>query len=487
MENKISQQLNQRQTQQLTQQLTPTQLQSLNLLNAPLQELSNLLAAELAENPLLEVLSPPQQELAGDPVGEATMAGNELSVNEFDGDREDFPLLKEYADSWESAFDSDSTYATEDSAELQKRHDYQFDSLVLPRTLVDILYEQLDFCTITPRQRKIAELLIGSLDERGFLTTHLADIAMIANASMPEVEQALQLLQSFEPPGVGARDAVESLKLQLQRRNYQDKRIYTLLDNYSHELERNKLPQIAKAMQISLDEVYGLINTLKTLNCIPTVGIDSRDRNMNVIPEMSIELENDQIVIHGHENMLPKLGLAGNYLKMLDDPNINDETRKYLREKLANAENLLKSLAQRQDTITRITQVIAEKQQNFFRFGVEFLQPMTMLEAAQMLDLHETTISRAVAGKYLDTPQGLLEYRFFFSNGYKNAEGEDVSSRGIKAIIRQLIDQENPAKPLSDAAIAAQLAAQGLNIARRTIAKYRESMNIAPTNLRRKH
>lgn len=482
MENSFSQQL----SQQQTQQITPHQLQGLKILEAPLAQLESILAAELESNPLLEVVSPAREELAGDPLGDAAAAGNELQMNEFEGDREDFPLLNELnsIDS-ESFFDRDDNNA--DAGDLQKKHDFCFDSLTVQRTLVDILLEQLNFLTISKLEKAAAELIIGSLDERGFLQTHLADIAMSSSLEIGVLENALQLVQSFDPPGVGARSAAESLELQLKRRNYPDEKIYTLLREYSNELERNQLPKIAKAMKISIDELYDYIDELRKLNCIPASGIGNTAGNIGVQPEMSVILEDDELHVDLRKATMPRFRLVKSYLDMLEDPQLAPETATYLKEKLASAEALLKSLDLRQDTLSSITGVIVRRQEKFFRQGVEYLVPMTMAEVAAELDLHETTVSRAVAGKYLATPQGLKEYRFFFSGGFKNAEGEDVSSRGVKEKIKEFIAGENPAKPLSDAAISSLLAAEGLNIARRTVAKYRESLNIPPTNLRRKH
>ena len=483
MTDNFSQQISQIQTQQLA----PAQLQSLQLLASPLAELESILSSELASNPLLEIAAPGREELAGDPIGEAAAAGNELQIGEFEGDREDFPILETLVENWREDSASHEFNSFEDIGEMQKRRDYQFESLTAPRTLLDILYEQLDFCDLTNAERHAAELIIGSLNEHGFLSSHIADIAMCGNLDLEQVEKALRLVQSFDPPGVGARDAAESLLLQLKRRNYPDERIYRLLNEFRDELERNQLPQIAKAMKIPVEEIYSMLEVLKKLNCVPAAGLSSPLDSSVIIPEMTVELENNEPVVHGRENTLPKLRLVSCYLKMLEDPATPPETAKYLQEKLASAEILIKSLELRQSTIRRITDVIARRQADFFRYGPEFLQPMTMQETARELDLHETTISRAVSGKYLDTPQGLLEYRFFFSGGYKNTAGQEVSSHGVKALIRQLIESEDPAKPLSDAAIADQLAQQGLSVARRTVAKYRESMNIAPTNLRRHH
>lgn len=483
MENRLSQTIAQKQTLQLN----ASQLQGLNLLAAPALELENLLAAELQNNPLLEVISSGREVLAGDLVSAAAEAGNEKLPDEFEEDNE-ARLLSEYEPSpWED-FSGDENYSSGGDADAsQRKRDYMFDSLTDRRTLEDLLLEQLNFAGAAPRLHRLARAVIGNLDEQGFLSIHPADMAMSLNVPMDEIAEAVKLVQSFEPPGVGARDVKESLILQLQRSNYPDERIYTLLEQYSDELARNQLPQIARSMKISMDILQKFLADLRKLNSVPVRGLELNAPAQTVIPEMRVEVADGEITMYGHEGSFPKLGIITHYRRMLEDPATDAETRKYLQEKLAAAENLIKSLDLREDTLRRLTGVIVKHQAGFFLNGIEYLQPMTMAEAARELDLHETTISRAAAGKYIETPYGVFEYKFFFSSGYTAEDGEDISSRAVKEKIRSLIEAEDPRKPLSDEAVSKLLAAEGLKVARRTVAKYRESMNILPTNLRRRH
>ena len=468
-------------------QLNASQLQGLNLLAAPALELENLLAAELQNNPLLEVISSGREVLAGDLVGAAVEAGNEKLSYEYEEDNE-ARLLAEYdPPAWDD-FSGDEDYSAAGDAEaFQRKRDYMFDSLTDRRTLEDLLLEQLNFAGVPARLYRLARTVIGNLDEQGFLATHPADMAMSMNVPMDEIAEAVKLVQSFEPPGVGARDIKESLILQLQRSNYPDERIYILLEQYSEELARNQLPQIARSMKISMDILQKFLADLRKLNSVPVRGLELNAPAQTVIPEMRVEVVDGEITMYGHEGSFPKLGIITHYRRMLEGPATDGETRKYLQEKLAAAENLIKSLDLREDTLRRLTGVIVKHQAGFFRNGIEYLQPMTMLEAARELDLHETTVSRAAAGKYIDTPYGVFEYKFFFSSGYTAEDGEDISSRAVKEKIRSLIEAEDPRKPLSDEAVSKLLAAEGLKVARRTVAKYRESMNILPTNLRRQH
>ena len=240
-------------------------------------------------------------------------------------------------------------------------------------------------------------------------------------------------------------------------------------------------------MKISIDELYGFLDDLKKLNSIPAAGFMPPQDNVVIVPEMVVELEDNEVQVIGREDYLPRLRINKQYLEYLDDPKLSEEDRKYFKEKLSAAQTLIESLAERQDTLRAVTLEIAQKQADFFRYGEEYLKPMTMNEVAEALDLHESTVSRAVNGKYIATPQGLKELRYFFSSGVRSDDGEDVSSRAVKARIREIIEYENPAKPYSDEKISQMLAAEGINAARRTVAKYRESMNIPATNLRRRH
>ena len=486
MDNAFSARQTQQQGQQQLQQLTHAQFQGLDILQEPLLEIRALLADELAVNPLLEIASPAAVELAGDTYGDAAMAGNELDRSEIEGSQEEYPLLS--PDSNDDYYEPDYSDSNDDAGEYyQHKLDIASAAMQSDDTLSDLLWEQVQSLKLSGNELKAVEAVLEGIDENGFLKVHPADIAMTHDLSMDDIAKALETVQSFDPPGIGARDAVESLVLQLKRRNYPDERIYTLLTAYREELERNKLPQIAKAMKITIDELYGFLADLKKLNSIPAAGMTDDRNNTVIVPEMSVELENDEIKISGREDYFPRLRISNYYEKMLDDPTLPEEDRKYLKEKLLSAQTLISLLAKRQDTLRAVTGMIAEKQADYFRSGEEYLKPMTMAEVADALELHETTISRAVNGKYIATPYGLKELRYFFSSGVKTDGGGDLSSHAVKARIRELIEEEDPAKPYSDEVISKMLAAEGVKVARKTVQKYRDSMNIPATNLRRRH
>ncbi|WP_176013374.1 RNA polymerase factor sigma-54 [Victivallis sp. Marseille-Q1083] len=477
-------QLTQQQSLRQEQTLSPQQMQSLEFLIAPMLELQELVANELEQNPLVEAEKNPIEELSGDPLSVATEADirhADRQAGEGDDDFSGTQLAEEWKDELPT-YDS----VNHDREQEQQQHDYWLNSLVEQPSLQDQLLEQLHLSDASGPLLRAAELAIGSVDDNGYLVTHPADIAMAAGCDLATVDRAIELLQSFDPPGIGARTLAECLQLQLRRRHIDNPRLDTLIEHHLDDIARNKLPQTAKAMNISLDELKALLEILKELDPHPGQAL-APDYPVFVVPELEIALEHGKPVVHGHDYYLPKLRFSKTYLEMLENPETPPETRAYLKEKLLSAQNLLKNLEHRQSTLRRIAETLAVEQHDFFTRGIDCLRPLTMQQVADRLDLHETTISRAIANKYLKTPYGIFEFKFFFSGGYRNAEGEDVSSRSIKEKIRALVEAENPEKPLSDDKLSQQLKAAGVNVARRTVAKYREELGILPTHLRRQH
>lgn len=473
------------QSQNLQQEqiLSPRQLQSLEFLTAPVMELQQQISIAVAENPLLEVEQSSMEELAGDPLLSAMDADRrqaEAVEKEDDDSFEASSLPEEWQD-----FLPVPQEGNFDQSEAARKYDYWLNSLTGEPSLQEQLMEQLMLSDVSPLCRRAAEMVIGSLDERGYLASHLADIAMGADCSMQDAGQALALVQSFDPPGIGARDLAECLSLQLKRKKLYTPKLQELLERHLNDVGHNRLPQVARSMKISLDELTGLLEQLRDLNPHPGSGVAGGGSEV-IVPEMEVQInEQKELILIGHDSFLPKLHISQRYLELLDDASTPSDVRKYLEEKLRSARELMGDLERRQSTLRRIAEVLLEEQYDFFYQGVEALKPLTMRQVGDKLDLHESTIGRAVGGKYLKTPFGVFEFKFFFSGGYRNADGDDVSSRAVKERIRQLIAEENPARPLSDDKISSLLAAEGFPVARRTVAKYREAMNIASSSLRR--
>jgi len=491
--------MNLQQGQRLELTLSPQQRLSLEVLQAPLMELQTKLAQAVEQNPMLE-LDPGTIELAvGDPIANAEIGENAAAADDLDPEERERTDLA-YSDQWLNSLpvpelpgdpggaSDDHPLPEADAAELAertRRREFALNSATAEGTLSQHLLDQLRFLDMSELMRNAALEVIGNLDDRGFLTASDAEIAAGAGCSEPEAAQAVELIRSLDPPGIAARSLAESLQLQLVARKIDDPVLLRLVDNHLDDIARNRLPQLANHFRISLDELKAKLDVLKSLSLRPGARFGGTAEPA-VIPEFTIKRHGDELVILDNPGALPKLRISSDYADILANLAPRDEARRFLQDKKTEAEQLIRSLSLRETTLRRVTEVIASCQYEFFMRGPGHLRPLKMADVADKLDLHETTVSRAVAGKYLGTPYGVFEYKFFFSGGYVSSDGEKFASGGVKERIRDIISREDPRKPLSDDKIAGMFKAEGLDVARRTVAKYRESMNIPPSNLRRK-
>ena len=482
----IEQGLHQTQTLRQEQILAPQQIQSLEILLAPLLELQTKISQELESNPTLEQESPGNEDLAGDVLTEIDSAQKESTGEEIK-ERDDDGLMElmQLADSWHDFLPAGNSVNFNSTEDEEKRKHF-FDSLTLEQSLQDQLMEQLRLASTNKKTEELAELIIGSIDDTGYLRSILADLATVGEVDLKEMKKALSLVQSFEPPGIGAENLKESLLIQLKRQDNKNPLLTKLVRNHIDDIAANKLPIITKKLGISMDQLHDLLDKVRTLNPYPG-SIIAPNKPVFILPEVTIEEKDGKFSILSNEEHLPKLRISQLYLKLLEDPKTTQETKDYIREKLIKSKALMKSITQRQSTITQIAEVILDTQYEFFTNGVEHLRPLTMQQVADKLDIHETTVSRAIANKYIKTPFGLFEFRFFFSTGYHSNNGEDISSKSVMEKIRDLIAREDTEKPLSDLKLTNLLKEQGLSVARRTVAKYREEMGIPSSHLRKEY
>ncbi len=463
------------------QTLTPQQLQSLDILYAPVLELQQKINQELADNPVLEIVEPTQEPDDLPPAREEKKT--ELG-SERDDMEDELAKIVELAAEGYADPDEISLPSGFDQEDEDERRDYLFNSIADETSMQELLLQQLRYADTDPETARIAEFVIGGIDESGYLKTHPADIATGADCSLEAAEKAIRLVQGFDPPGIGARDLKECLLLQLEREGENSPELIDLVSNHLDEIARNKLPQLAKSLNIPLERLNEDIRKIRTLNPYPGNEI-ANSKPVYIVPEVSVERDGDEFKVVSDDNCIPHLRISKFYLKLLEDPNTPDDVKTYIKNKLTSGKGLMKCLDQRQKTIRRIADIIVSTQHDFLEKGVEYLKPMTMQQVADKLGLHETTISRAIANKYIRTPMGLFEFKFFFTGGFQSKGGDEISSRGVKEIIRDLIENENPASPLSDSKLVSLLKERGLDIARRTVAKYREELGIQSSHLRR--
>lgn len=449
------------------QMLSPQMRQSLDILQATALELQQMVRREIETNPVLEEEEPeeetPAEELEEDGADDAS---DELSRLEED---------------W-GAFSGEGAQNADPEAEARRRH---FLEGVSPaETLAHHLEKQLGRLALDGVQRRIATLLVGNLDEDGYLAATPEEVADEAAVETAEVIEMLHLLQTLDPPGVGARDLPECLRLQLARRGGERGTAARVVSGYLDLLGRKNFPEIAAALGVSQEAVREAGMLIASLNPKPGRAF-SGDEAQVLSPDVVIEKIGEDFVVSLVRDSVPQLRISRTYRDLLGEAAGVAEVRSYLREKIRGGKFLIKSIQQRQQTILAIAREIAVRQRRFLEEGVAALAPMTMAQVAGVVGVHETTVSRAMAGKSVATPQGIFELKFFFTSGYRAADGAEVSSTSVKDAIAALIRGEDVHKPWSDQHLADRLKADGLAVARRTVAKYREVLGILPSHLRK--
>ncbi len=456
------------------QSLSPQMQQSLQLLQTPVAELRQLVAAEMASNPVLEeVMQSPEK-------GESPEF-EEIRNRDEQRDLRISSLQEEWRDYMPQAGTSASGSF---SKENEERRRYLFDSQVSRPTLREAVIAQA--AGFTKNERDLVEAIAGNLDPDGYLRILPGELAATINVPEHVLDAVLEKVRQFEPPGIAAFDLAECLCLQLSRRGEGNSLAARILRHHLPQLARHRFEDIAKEIRVPLADVAAAARHIASLEPKPGRPFAENDEQ-GVIPDLIVIPEGDGFVVRLNEDDLPRLRISSEYKDMLAGRGENEELLLYLRDKIRGARVFLRSLQQRQQTLLAIGNQIVERQEEFFHRGAEALRPLIMAQIADAVGLHVTTISRAVSGKYMETPQGLFEMRYFFTPGFQNSDGTSVSNEMVKEAIRDLIDREMSKSPLSDQDIVTRLAERGLKVARRTIAKYREQLGILPSHLRKSY
>lgn len=467
--------------------LAPRMIQALRFLQAPWPELRELVRAELEQNPVLE--ERPGEGEAALPAAEPLAGGPVLNDVDQENDFEPDDYGREI-DALEKMLEprplEDAPGLPPPTPEAEEKRQYFLDSITAPPTLHAHLEEQLNESGLGEAAKKAGEYLIGNVDENGWLAADVAEIVREAGVPAAAVEEALAVVQEFDPPGVAARDLKECLLIQLRRAGLgPESPAVRLVEGHLESLGETGTKDLAKAAGLTEAETAEALKRISSLDPKPGTTF-SAPPAVYVTPEVEIRRTAEGgWVVETLRDAMPRLRISAEYESMLEDPETAAEARKYLAEKVRSGRFVLDSLHQRRETIRKIAEAVAEAQGAFFEHGISRLKPMTMGSLAERLGVHETTVGRAVAGKYVRTPQGVFELRFFFTAGLATADGGSISTEAAKEAVAKAIAREDLRKPLSDQAIADQLNAQGVPLARRTVAKYREQLGIPPAHKRK--
>jgi len=464
---------------------SPQQVLLSSLLQLPVLSLEQKIKYELEMNPLLELDEEMETELAEELEQDVEVVDGE---EEQDGEVTDEDAIDEFEKEevdWDSILNDEDTYEyrapKDDSAEVFERPE------VSQTTLPEHLLTQLHMSTgLTEQEITIGEYIIWNINEIGYLNYSVELIAENLEVSVDEVEKLLKVIQQFDPVGIGARNLQECLLVQMLDRDPDNEIALEILRSHFDDFTNKRYEKIARKMEITLDDIRDAIEEIRKLNPKPGEGYVMFHNNV-IIPDLIVEKVDGEFSISMNDWNVPHLRINNSYKKLLlDKKKSSKETRDYIRQSLESARWLINSIHQRRATILRVMEAIIDKQRDFFEKGPEYLRPMILKDIADEIGMDISTISRVTNGKYVQTEYGVFELKYFFSERIKSDDGDDVSNKKIKAYIKEIIEKEDPNKPLNDQKIAELLKAKGFQVARRTVAKYREQMMIPVSRLRRK-
>lgn len=453
----------------LRQTLAPQLIQSLKLLQMPVLRLEQTIRQELSVNPMLEEL-------------ETVDDAQEPEPEELTEEEAPDPQLEKI--DWEDYLGDDAEFVPKSNRE--QREEILDRGPVTERTLYDHLAEQLSFTHLSEEDRQIGDFILGNIDDRGYLVISVEEIAEELKIDAEHVERILAVIQTFDPLGVGARSLKESLLIQLRERKEENTLAYRVVQEAIEQLDRKSTLQVAKSMGVPFEDVQAALDHIKQLNSQPAKGMFTRGA-MPVVPDLIVERVGEDFVVYHNDRNIPRLRVNQGYRDLLKRGNSTPkETKEYVRGKLDQARWLLNAINQRRTTMVRVMEAVVEYQKEFFEKGTSFLKPLIMEQVADHVGMNVATISRVANDKYVQTPHGVFEIKYFFNAGVPQDSGEDLSKRMVKEKIETLIKNESTSRPLSDQEIFQMLSNEGIQIARRTVSKYREELKILPARFRKR-
>jgi len=457
----------------LKQTLAPQLIQSLKMLQMPILKLEQTLRHELSINPLLEEVEP---ELTSEDIEQT----GEIDLEE--GDNKLDPQLDKI--DWESYLGDDYDYkfkSTFDKVEEQYEK-----TPVTQKTLTDHLFEQLSYLKLSKDERLIGEYIIGNISPKGYLVCSVEEMAEELELPAENIQKIVDQIKKFDPPGVGSRDLRESLLAQLEEKGQKDSVAYRIVDQFINVLDKKSILQISRSTGIPFEKAQQAMDVIKSLSPTPAYGRFEASAS-TIVPDLIVERVGDDYAVYHNDRNFPTLRINPGYRKLLKKGNKTaKDTKVYVREKLEQARWLLNSINQRRTTMIRVMEAIVDVQKEFFERGPAFIKPLIMEDIANMVEMNVATISRVSNGKYVQTPQGVYEIKYFFNSGIANEDGGELSKRHVKMRIEEIIKSENIEKPFSDQEIYQKLRDEGIKLSRRAVTKYREELKIFPSRFRKR-
>lgn len=474
--------------------MTPELIQAIQILQFNTQELESYVEEQLLTNPILELQSTSPMD------GENEKSGEEIREEKNEGFQSDKEFGPDYESKFESKENNDFDWAEhfkekeyDDISYKQweyakEKNEYTFEQFVSSEiTLTEHLLFQLQFAPIKRSCRNIGRYMIESLDENGYMTLSVEEIARELNVEQDKVQIVLDAIQSFDPPGVGARNLKECLLIQLAHQGNDNPLIREVVTNYLEDIAGNRLNNIAKALNVSVREIQEISDLIKGLEPKPGRQFGSASETRYIIPDVTVEKVDGEYIVTVNESSAPKLTISPYYQKMLIESDKESNISKFLTGRLNSALWLIKSIEQRKQTIYNVVSAVVKYQIDFFEKGPKYLKTLTLKQIADEVGIHESTVSRSINGKYMQSPRGIYEIKYFFTSGVSGNSGEGIASESIKTFIREIVENEDPKAPLSDQTMVEILAERGIEISRRTVAKYRDEMNLPSSSKRKRY
>ena len=473
------------QSMRLQQKMAPQLIQSLRLLQMPTLELELMIRQELEINPMLEEVA--EQDLFQSGDDGDTREENPDRALERDFDQADWNRYLQ------ESYDLRGYNHSEFENKEEGREEPRENRLTGRTSIWDMLLEQLRISSSDEEEWRIGEYIIGEINEDGFLETGVEEVSAALDVSRSAVERTLKLIQSFDPPGIGARDLRECLMIQLEDQDLADSLAMRIVQDHLDDLMARRYERISKARKVSTEEIQAALEIISSLNPKPASNLSESSSNAEeiedaldrIVPDVIIEKIGEEYDVRLNDRSVPSLRINRTYRRLIGTSHADEKAKEYVVERLNRARWMINAIEQRRSTMMRVTWYIVDAQREFFDKGPGHLKPMILRDAADAIEMHPSTVSRVTSGKYAQTPHGVFELKYFFDVRIGSPDGEDVAAQNVKDRIKQMVNEEDTKMPLSDQQIADLLEKEGVHIARRTVAKYRDQMGIPSVRYRK--